>query len=254
MSLPWFRMYAEFAKDPVVQILAFEDQRHFVMLLCLKCSGALDKPLPPELRERMIASGLGLSMTSTADVKMRLREVGLIDESWQPVAWEKRQFQSDSSTPRVKRYRERQRNVSVTDQIQIQKQNTEAEVRGESEGRSRAARAPTATRLPDGFAMTEDMASYAAAQGIPVSETGSHFAAFCDYWRAESGAKARKHDWTAAWRTWCRRAKEQAARTSPLRSGDALLRAAPRSPAQTCDHGLNRATCVYCRRAAAVPA
>ena len=61
MSKPWFRMYHEFAGDPVIQALAFEDQRHFVMLLCLKCSGLLDRDFPsPDFRSRMIVRGLGL--------------------------------------------------------------------------------------------------------------------------------------------------------------------------------------------------
>lgn len=115
-------------------------------------------------------------------------------------------------------------------------------------GEARAARAPTATRLPDGIQLTEEMRAYAVQ--CAISPEGA-FTAFCDYWRAESGAKARKHDWLAAWRTWCRRTTEAAQRQRP---SDALSRPAARPPAQTCDHGLSRATCVYCRRAAAVPA
>lgn len=34
------------------------------------------------------------------------------------------------------------------------------------------------------------------------------FAAFADYWRGASGAKARKHDWDGTWRNWCRRAPD----------------------------------------------
>jgi hypothetical protein len=34
------------------------------------------------------------------------------------------------------------------------------------------------------------------------------FASFTDHWRAASGANARKHDWDAAWRNWCRRAAD----------------------------------------------
>lgn len=38
MANPWFRMYAEFATDPKVQMMSEADQRRFVMLLCLRCS------------------------------------------------------------------------------------------------------------------------------------------------------------------------------------------------------------------------
>ena len=110
MAKPWFRLYSEFAADPKVQLLAFEDQRHFVLLLCLKCNGTLDTAsIGPEHFERMICKALGLDPTAGAEAKRRLIEVGLITQSWQPVAWDRRQFESDSSTPRVRAFQARQR-------------------------------------------------------------------------------------------------------------------------------------------------
>lgn len=105
MSLPWFRMYSEWASDPVVQSLAFEDQRHHAVLLCLKCNGTLDRDIADAQRERIIVRGLGLDPATAAEVKSRLLEVGLIDSDWQPNGWDKRQFTSDISTNRVRKYR-----------------------------------------------------------------------------------------------------------------------------------------------------
>jgi uncharacterized protein YdaU (DUF1376 family) len=67
-------------------------------------------------------------------------------------------------------------------------------------GRKSAARSP-ACRLPDDFGLTEEMITHARGQRCDPQRT---FEAFCDYWHAASGPKARKHDWIAAWRTWCR--------------------------------------------------
>lgn len=116
MSLPWFRLYTEFASDPKIQILAFEDQRHFIMLLCLKGNGTLDTGSDSELyRDRLIARALGLDPASAAEAKRRLIEAQLIGSTWQPVKWDERQFISDYSTPRVRKYREKQeRNVTET--------------------------------------------------------------------------------------------------------------------------------------------
>ena len=108
MSLPWFRLYAELATDPKIQLLAFEDQRHYVMLLCLKCNGTLDSAAAsPDLRERMIARALGLAMPEALSARKRLVEVGLISKAWQPLAWDKRQALSDSSAERTRRWREK---------------------------------------------------------------------------------------------------------------------------------------------------
>lgn len=69
----------------------------------------------------------------------------------------------------------------------------------------RAARAPTARRLPETFELTEERKAIAKAEGAnPERE----FAKFQDHWRAASGASARKHDWDAAWRNWCRKSGE----------------------------------------------
>ena len=122
MALPWFRMYAEFSGDPVIQSLAFEDQRHYVMLLCLKCNGTLDRDVNEDLRDRIVLRGLGLDAVAGGEAKRRLMEVGLVENDWQPCGWDKRQFKSDTSTDRVRTFRERSKTVSETDQIQIQKQ------------------------------------------------------------------------------------------------------------------------------------
>lgn len=118
-------MYAEFAGDPVIQSLAFEDQRHYVVLLCLKCNGTLDRAVTAELRDRIVLRGLGLDPVSGSEAKRRLMEVGLIEPDWQPRGWDKRQYRSDLSTERVRQFRKRSVAVPETDQIQIQIQSRE---------------------------------------------------------------------------------------------------------------------------------
>lgn len=59
----------------------------------------------------------------------------------------------------------------------------------------------TATHLPEGFGLTPERRAVAEQERVEPERT---FANFCDYWRAASGAKARKRDWDAAWRVWCR--------------------------------------------------
>ena len=115
MTLPWFRMYAEFAGDPTVQSLAFEDQRHFVVLLCLKCDGVLDRAFASnQVRDRVICRSLGLDPVSAAEAKRRLMDVTLIDSNWQIPSWERRQYLSDNSTQRTRKYRKNKKQGNVT--------------------------------------------------------------------------------------------------------------------------------------------
>jgi hypothetical protein len=69
------------------------------------------------------------------------------------------------------------------------------------EGRAHEAVATRGQRLPENWTPGTKGWEYATKQGLnpkPVWEK------FRDHWRAKAGADARKVDWQAAWRNWCR--------------------------------------------------
>ena len=105
-------MYGEFATDPKVQMMSEADQRRFVMLLCLRCSND-----DVTLHETEIAFQMRITDEQWQATKALFLSKGLIDENCHPVAWERRQFVSDSSKSRVARHREKKKqagNVTVT--------------------------------------------------------------------------------------------------------------------------------------------
>jgi hypothetical protein len=99
-----------------------------------------------------------------------------------------------------------------------------------SEDIEHAVRAKTASRLAEDFGMNPERRAVAQAEGIDADR---ELARFCDHWKAAGGATARKRDWDAAWRNWCRKA------------ADMKPPAIARQP--KCQHGLEAAMCVYCR-------
>ena len=116
MANSWFRMYAEFATDPKVQMLSESDQRRFIMLLCLRCCNS-----DVTLHDEEVAFQLRISSDEWQQTKHLLQSKGLIDEYAKPCAWDRRQFQSDSSAARVREHRKRNKhktklrcNVTVT--------------------------------------------------------------------------------------------------------------------------------------------
>lgn len=113
MSLPWFRMYSEAVDDEKLRLLAFEDRWHFVALLCCKAKGILDEQTDAEILRRKVAVKLGLDLRTLEEVARRLDEVDLINQdTFQPLAWDLRQFVSDADptrNERQKRYREKKR-------------------------------------------------------------------------------------------------------------------------------------------------
>lgn len=73
---------------------------------------------------------------------------------------------------------------------------------------------PKATRLPDDWELPDDWLAW-SSQETPAIDPKTESEKFADYWHAKPGADARKLDWQATWRNWCRRAAESARSRPP---------------------------------------
>lgn len=129
----WWRAHASALDDPKVQRLPGETFKAWFNLLCIAC--LRDGVLPP-LSD--IAFALRRSEAATTKLLEDLQGAGLIDQTeagLMPHNWNGRQYKSDVSNERVKRYRERQRNGEVTADVTLQKrpQRTETDTETESE-------------------------------------------------------------------------------------------------------------------------
>lgn len=81
--------------------------------------------------------------------------------------------------------------------------------------RASARRAHTrGTRIPDDFAVTPAMVTWAQAE-CPDVDGRRATASFVDYWHAKPGKDATKLDWVATWRNWLRKDQAAADRTQP---------------------------------------
>ena len=151
--IPWFRMYTDFLNDPKLIALAFEDQRHFIGVLALKSDGALEAYVDEQLMDRIVAQRLWIDHGVIREVKRRLVAAGLIDSAWQPLAWDRRQFKSDSSKDRVAAYRANKKagNGDVTlQQRKSSAVDTDTDTDKEEEKKGeKSADAPSLFVLPD---------------------------------------------------------------------------------------------------------
>lgn len=148
-KMPWFRMYTDFLNDPKMIALAFEDQRHFIGILALKSDGALDSVVEESLMDRIVAQRLWIDHGVIREVKRRLVAAGLIDTFWQPLAWDKRQFKSDSSKDRVAKFRASKKDGNGEVTLQQRKSNavdadtdTDADTEKDSAGKPAAPAKP----------------------------------------------------------------------------------------------------------------
>lgn len=107
----WFRLYDDVLNDPKVQRLSGDTFKFWVNMLCIasKNGGVL-----PGIED--MAFALRVSNDVCTSLIDELKTCGLIDGGKRlvPHGWEKRQYKSDTSTDRVKRFRERSRNVTET--------------------------------------------------------------------------------------------------------------------------------------------
>ena len=109
MSNPWFRLYSEFAKDAKVQSMDETFQRRYIMFLCLRCNDELT-----DLDDDELAFALHITIDELTETKELFIKKGFIDSELNILSWDKRQFQSDLSTQRVKAFRERQKGNGKT--------------------------------------------------------------------------------------------------------------------------------------------
>lgn len=130
----WFRLHVDAVDDEKLGLLAFEDRWHFVALLCCKAKGILDDAERPELIRRKVAHKLGLSLSELDNVARRLAEVGLIGfDCLQPLAWDARQYESDTSSERTREYRERLKQVKRHGDVTVTPPDTETDTEEEKE-------------------------------------------------------------------------------------------------------------------------
>ncbi|NBQ17306.1 hypothetical protein EBU24_03245 [bacterium] len=106
-SLPWFRLYREILSDPKVQMLPENFRWRFVGLMCITCD------VTATLHDDVICFQLRISKSEWMKTKKAFIANGFIDLENNLLNWDKRQYSSDSSTERSRRFREKKRQCNV---------------------------------------------------------------------------------------------------------------------------------------------
>lgn len=119
----WFRFYDEAVNDPKIIKLSDDIFRAWVNLLCVASKNDGNLPATDD-----IAIILRVKVARAAAIIAELVSFGLLDRTetgFAPHNWNGRQYKSDVSTERVKRFRNGKRNVSETPPDTEQIQTTE---------------------------------------------------------------------------------------------------------------------------------
>lgn len=218
----WFRLYDDLLDDPKVQRLRPELFKAWVNLLCL-ASRTGEIPQADD-----VAFALRIERDKAVHYVNELVEFGLIDKSdddiLKPHNWDKRQFKTDNldetNASRQKNWRNRNRQKPVTDTV-TQIPVTVTDIRTEQSTEQSITEQKVNTnlkvstkeklghRLPDDFEPDGTCWQIAGNLRLTTSESQLEFEKFMDHWRGESGARARKRDWQAAFRNWLRNSNQK---------------------------------------------
>jgi hypothetical protein len=139
-----------------------------------------------QVRDRIIFRALGLDAVAADQAKRRLMDVGIVAKNWEIPAWDRRQFVSDVSTQRVRKYRNNKqtRNVSGT--------------------------------VRNGFGNAPDTDTDTDTENTPPPPKTGGVTAFSDFWSAYPKRVDRKKSETA-WRNLSKR--DQSAALADIKSG-----------------------------------
>ncbi len=195
----WWRAYDEAVDDPKLQRLGPKLGWAWFNLMCISSKNNGCLPLIGD-----IAFKLRMTEQQAAAMLTELVSAGLFDRQedgrFAPHNWNARQFKSDVSTHRVKRFRERERNVPTTVSETPPETETETETEKSRGARKRGARLPE-----DWNPLMPDTAE--AERKLGSSGAIEELAKFRDYWKAQPGQRGTKLDWDATFRNWIRNAK-----------------------------------------------
>jgi hypothetical protein len=110
-------------------MLSEADQRRYLMLLCLRCCNC-----DVTLQDAECAFQMRISDSEYAATKALLIARGMIDETNHPLAWEKRQYQSDTSKHRVSRHRAKKKETAKQEcNVTVTAPDTEADTETDTE-------------------------------------------------------------------------------------------------------------------------
>ena len=111
--MKWFRLYTEIIDDPKLQKLSDSEFRDFIYMMCLACETEKDGLIPHSKED--IAWRLRRDVTSLCDALVTLEKQHIVNDNGEGIRflnWEKRQYKSDTSAERTKRWREKQKSVT----------------------------------------------------------------------------------------------------------------------------------------------
>ncbi len=224
----WFRHYAGMMRDEKLVRAAIKSGQPIERVVwvwgaILESAAEIDDNGRYEIDNAEMAWFLRVDERDLVSIQSALEALGRVSGG-NVARWGDRQFLSDRSAERQRRYRERHQtpvrdggDAAVTSPSR-HGDAPETETDTETE-KKEVARARRASRLPEDWHLTNELEDYALGKGIPMDKIAEEVEGFRDHWNSKSGKDAAKLDWPAAWRTWVKRSCEWKGYKPPVSGG-----------------------------------
>lgn len=235
-GIDWFRWHHGSVNDQKFRLIAKKAGARVAEVVavwaCLleEASASEDRGNAGSPDFESIDEAMGLEDGCSQAIYRQMQERDLIHADGRIVAWERRQpkreREGDSSTERVRAFRERKRQETPGNATERQDEPGNAEERQETprgeESREEKKKEEISPRkrgartAPDSFTVTEEMKDWAALHA-PMADLKRETEKFQDWEFKDS-----KTDWPKAWRNWMRRASDDAVTKAAANTGETL--------------------------------
>jgi len=232
--MKWLKWHLGSVNDPKFTVVARKAKQPKAVVLAVWAAlleiGAADEGKLESLDFEDVAAGLDIEPEHVTAVYAAMCEKEMI-QSDAIANWRVRQ-DYDKSTERVRRFRSKEQpdethetvsNVSETQETPETVEESRGEEIREDKKKDLPPIAPQTdrtdargTRLSADWQPDEHLQAFAHGLGLDVGRVAEDFR---DYWHGKAGSAARKADWAATWRKWCRRTADDVQRPSPARTG-----------------------------------
>lgn len=217
----WFRFYVEAMQDPKIRGLSPTHRWLWVAILGIARSSCITGHLlvaeTMPYTDEQIADWAALKVREVQGGLRELEARGMISwspdlECWFVTRWVERQYESDSSTVRTRRYRAKPKEPHSDDVGTSQERsgNGRSDVPEQNRAEQSRETPPVAplrvarthgTRIPDEFTVTPEMYAWARDR-CPAVDVDLQTERFVNWAKSCGTNKAVKADWVRAWRNW----------------------------------------------------
>jgi hypothetical protein len=213
---PWFKFYPQdWRGDPKLRICSLGARGLWIEMCAVMHESDPYGHLTindKQITDAQLSAVVGGDVGTVSTLLNELEDAGVFSRNRKGIIYSRRMVNDNKKAKTARKNGKsggnpslsKQRDISPLDNLPVKPQipETRSQIKEDSKESLKKPENKHGTRIPNDWRPSAADTEYAAGKGF--TDTGDLAEQFFDYWTAESGSKATKRDWSAAWRTWVR--------------------------------------------------